>query len=267
MIVDFHSHTYESDGSLSPQALADFMGERKVEVFSISDHDALGAYGAFEPPPGSRVVTGIEINTTYRDNEVHVLGYAVALDSTALRDLIARNSEARRSRVERMVAQLQRAGYSITSADVLREGERAHALGRPHVAKALIRAGAVPDIEYAFRHLLRAGKPGYVPSAHVTPAQAVQTIHEAGGVAVLAHPGRLKDRSMIPHLVELGIDGLEVFYPLHDDADVAQFRDLASRYGLLMTAGSDFHDIRYHSRGVGMEVDEHDLARFLQRVA
>lgn len=267
MIVDFHSHTYESDGALSPQALADFMGERKVEIFSISDHDALGAYGSFDAPTGSRVITGIEINTTYRDNEVHVLGYGISLDSESLRALIARNVDARRTRVDRMVGKLQRAGYGITAEDVLREGERAHALGRPHVAKALIRAGAVPDIDYAFRHLLRAGKPGYVPSLHVTPAQAIETIHEAGGVAVLAHPGRLKDRSMIPHLVELGIDGLEVFYPLHDANDVEQFRELASRHGLLMTAGADFHDIRYHTRGVGMEVERDDIAPFLERVA
>lgn len=265
MIVDFHSHTYASDGSLSPQALADFMEERGVEVFSISDHDALEAYGAFEPPASAQVVTGIEINTTYRDNEVHVLGYGVPLGAPALDTLVARNVTARRDRVDRMVAQLQRAGYGITREAVVREGERAHALGRPHVAKALIRAGMVPDIDYAFRHLLRAGKPGYVPSNHVTPQVAIETIHQVGGVAVLAHPGRLKDRSMIEHLVSLGLDGLEVFYPLHDAQDVADFRAAARRFGLLMTAGSDFHDIRYHTRGVGMEVQREDIAPFLAR--
>ncbi len=267
MIVDFHSHTYESDGTLSPQALADFMGERGVEIFSISDHDTLSAYGAFEPPAGARVVTGVEINTTYRDNEVHVLGYGVPLTPSPLHELVASNVTARRERVDRMVAQLRRAGYGITAEDVLREGEHAHALGRPHVAKALIRAGMVPDVDYAFRHLLRAGKPGYVPSAHVTPREAIDAIHSVGGIAVLAHPGRLKDRSMIPHLVELGVDGLEVFYPLHDAEDVAQFRDMANRLQLFMTAGADFHDIRYHTRGVGMNVDLEDIRPFLDRVA
>lgn len=242
------------------------MGERGVELFSISDHDTLAAYGAFAPRNGARVVTGIEINTTYRDNEVHVLGYGVRLDSPELNALIASNATARASRVERMVAQLQRAGYGITTADVLREAEDAKALGRPHVGKALIRAGMAPDIEWAFRNLLRPGKAGYVPSTHVTPSGAIEAISQAGGVAVLAHPGRLKDRKIIDDLARHGLHGLEVFYPLHDADDVAIFRRKADEYGLLMTAGADFHDIRYHTRGVGIEVDARDLQPFLERV-
>jgi predicted metal-dependent phosphoesterase TrpH len=266
LIVDFHSHTYESDGSLSPQELADFMGERKVEVFSISDHDTLSAYGAFAPRNGARVVTGIEINTTYRGNEVHVLGYGVPLDSPALQALVDANVVARRARVERMVLQLQRAGYGITVGDVLREAGHAKALGRPHVGKALIRAGLAPDIEWAFRNLLRTGKPGYVPSTHVTPQAAIDAISTSGGVAVLAHPGRLKDRSLIDELATCGLQGLEVFYPLHDADDVRIFREIAARYRLVMTAGADFHDIRYHPRGVGIAVDVDDVKPFLDRV-
>ena len=267
MIVDFHSHTYESDGTLSPQALADFMGERKVEVFSISDHDTLSAYGSFDAPKGARVVTGIEINTTYRENEVHVLGYGVALDSPELSALIAANVAARRERVDRMVLQLQRAGYGITADAVAFEAGNAKALGRPHVGKALIRAGMAPDIEWAFRNLLRAGKPGYVPSTHVTPQQAIATIRAAGGAPVLAHPGRLKDRSLIDNLAPQGLAGLEVFYPLHDADDVRIFREKAKRYDLVMTGGSDFHDIRYHSRGVGVRVEPEDIKPFLDLVA
>lgn len=266
MIVDFHSHTYESDGSLSPQALADFMGERGVEIFSISDHDALSAYGAFTPPTGARVVTGVEINTTYRGNEVHLLGYNVPLGSGPLHELIERNVVARRARIERMVLQLQRAGYGITLDQVLSEGGNARALGRPHVAKALIRTGVAPDVDWAFRHLLRTGKPGFVPSLHVTPQEAIETIRSVGGTAVLAHPGRLKDRSIIEELVRASLDGLEVFYPLHDAQDVAIFRETAQRHGLVMTAGSDFHDIRYHTSGVGMDVAPEDIHPFLERV-
>ncbi len=266
MIVDFHSHTYESDGTLSPQALVDFMDERNVEVFSISDHDTLAAYGAFESRNSARVVTGIEINTTYRENEVHVLGYGVGLHSPELNALIDANVTARRARVERMVMQLQRAGYGITTDDVLREAGNAKALGRPHVAKALIRKGMAPDIEWAFRNLLRGGKPGYVPSTHVTPQRAIEAIHAGGGIAVLAHPGRLKDRTLIDELAQQGLDGLEVFYPLHDADDIRIFREKASQYGLVMTGGSDFHDIRYHARGVGMQVDDVDIGPFLERV-
>ncbi|MHB8147638.1 MAG: PHP domain-containing protein, partial [Vulcanimicrobiaceae bacterium] len=230
--VDFHSHTCRSDGTLTPQELAAFMAERGVEIFSISDHDTLSAYGEFDVPSGSQVVTGVEINTTYRDNEVHILGYALPLEGAPhLNAMIERNRSARLRRVDRMVEQLRRAGYGITSADVLRAAGEANAIGRPHVARALVEAGAAPDIEWTFRNLLRSGKPGYVPSLHVTPKEAIEAIHASGGIAVLAHPGRLKDRGLIDELAEYGLDGLEVFYPLHDADEVAFFRRAAARYG------------------------------------
>ncbi len=266
MIVDFHSHTYESDGSLSPQAIADFMGERSVEIFSISDHDTLSAYGTFDAPAGARVVTGIEINTTYAENEVHVLGYGIRLDDAPLLELVNKNRSAREVRAQRMVDQLRAAGYSITIEDVLVEAVDAKAIGRPHVAKALINLGQIPDVDYAFRHLLTHGKPGFVPSLHVTPDRAIAAIKCAGGVPVLAHPGRLKNRALIEEFVGYGLEGLEVFYPRHDTGDVAEFRETARRHNLVMTAGCDFHDIRYHKNGVGMDVNVDDLAPFLERV-
>lgn len=267
MIVDFHAHTTESDGSLTPQALADYMRDREVEAFAISDHDTLSAYDSFVAASGTHVSTGIEINTTWRDNEVHILGYALPLDSTSpLAAMLERNREERRRRVERMVEQLRQAGYSITLDGVLREAKGSKSLGRPHVAKALVRANAVSDVEAAFRALLRRGRPGYVPSTHVTPVEAIAKIRECRGVAVLAHPGRLRDRSIIDDLVGHGLQGLEVFYPQHDAGEVAFFRAKAKEHGLVMTAGSDFHDIRYHAHGVGMEVDRSDVEPFLERV-
>ncbi|MHB8141890.1 MAG: PHP domain-containing protein [Vulcanimicrobiaceae bacterium] len=266
MIVDFHSHTVASDGSLTAQELADFMGERQVAVFSISDHDTLAAYGSFEVPAGSRVVTGVEINTSWRDNEVHILGYRLPLGPSPLDALLAANRQARRSRMARMVRRLREAGYGISEADVEREAVGAQAFGRPHVGKALVRLGIASDIESAFRNFLRRGKPGYEPSTHVTPAQAIEAIHASDGLAVLAHPGRLKDRAIIDELAAGGLDGLEAFYPSHTREDVDAFRALADRYGLLLTGGADFHDIRYHTSGVGMEVDDAQIAPFLRAV-
>ena len=265
MKVDFHSHTYESDGSLSPQELADFMQASGVEVYSISDHDTLTAYGNFEPAPGARVVPGIEINTSYRQNEVHVLGYGSALlHDAAVATMLEHNRAERRKRVERMVAQLRRGGYGITMADVEREGPNAKALGRPHVGKALIRAGHAGDIEAAFRNFLRGGKLGYVPSTHVTPHEAIETIGAAGGIAVLAHPGRLRDRAIIDELAPHGLRGLEAFYPRHDAGEVRFFREKAAELGLFVTGGADFHDIRYHTRGVGIDVPDDAIAPFIE---
>ncbi len=266
MIVDFHCHTVESDGSLTPQALADYMRDREVETFAITDHDTLSAYGTFTAPPRARVVTGIEINTTWRENEVHLLGFALPLDDASLNGVLERNRTERKLRVERMVMQLREAGYPITLADVLREAPHSKSLGRPHVAKALIRLGAAGDVEAAFRAFLRRGKPGYVPSTHITPHEAIAAIRGCGGVAVLAHPGRLKDRSIIDELATHGLHGLEVFYPTHSAGDVEYFRGKARRHHLVMTAGSDFHDIRYHAHGVGVEVDGPDVEPFLRLV-
>jgi predicted metal-dependent phosphoesterase TrpH len=266
LIVDFHSHTCESDGSLSPQALADFMIERGVEAFSISDHDTLAAYARFEPPASARVIAGIEINTTWHNNEVHVLGYGMRLDDSAFDALLVRNRASRRARVEKMIEQLREAGYGISMADIEREANGGQALGRPHVGKALIRAGHFSTIDAAFRSLLYGGRAGYVPSTYITPLEAITAIHAAGGLAVLAHPGRIRNQRLIEDLIEMGIDGLEVFYPRHDAEDVARFREICARNHLVMTAGADFHDIRYNTRGVGIEVDARDITPFLETV-
>ena len=266
LIVDFHAHTNKSDGTLEPQQLVDFMGERRVAYFSITDHDTLGAYGQFTPPPGARAVCGVEINTTWHDNEVHVLGYRMRPGEATFEALLERNRASRRVRAERMVEQLRAAGYAITMADVERESDGGDALGRPHVGKALVRSGVFSTIDAAFRALLYRGRPGYVPSTYIQPPEAIDAIHAAGGIAVLAHPGRMKDQSLLDAVIPLGLDGLEVFYPRHDSDDVARFRDVARAHGLLMTAGMDFHDIRYHERGVGMEVDERDITPFLEAV-
>ncbi len=268
MLVDFHSHTLESDGTLAPAALAQLMQRRGVEIFSVTDHDSLGAYGKFEGAEGAAaIVSGIEINTTYRGNEVHVLGYGFPLDAPEISTAIAENRRQRELRAQRMVDQLNAAGYELDLASVRAEaGYSRSSLGRPHVARALIRAGHVASLEVAFRELLTPGKPGYVPSTYMRPQEAVRLIARAGGVAVLAHPGRLKDEAIVDELVAAGLAGLEVFYPSHEPAQVAHFRALAADYGLVMTAGADFHDARYNPHGVGMEVARDDLQPFLDLV-
>jgi predicted metal-dependent phosphoesterase TrpH len=267
LIVDFHSHTCESDGTLAPEELCAFMHERGVRIFSITDHDTLNAYGKFDLPRGMRVVTGVEINTTYRDGEVHVLGYRLPLGDSPLRSVLESNRAARRKRVGRIVEQLRSAGYAISMEHVQAEAIPDASLGRPHVGKALIRRGIAPDIETAFRGYLRRGTPGYVASTHITPHEAIEAITRSDGIAVLAHPGRLRDYGIIDELAECGLRGLEVFYPTHEPMQVHYFREQAKRLGLVMTGGCDFHDIRYHKRGVGVDVEEADIGPFLELVA
>jgi len=267
VIVDFHSHTCESDGTLRPAELVAAMRKRGVSIFSITDHDTLQAYESIGDIDGARIVPGIEINTTWRGGEVHILGYGLPLDESPLTATLEKNRTERRSRVERMVAGLSKAGYAITYDDVVAESGGGDSLGRPHVAKALVRAKFVKDVASAFRSLLARGGPGYEPSLYITPYEAIDVIARSGGVPVLAHPGRLKDDAIIDDLAMRGLQGIEVFYGTHTPSQVARYRGFAKRHGLVMTAGSDFHDIRWNVKGVGMDVDEDDLRPFLELVA
>jgi predicted metal-dependent phosphoesterase TrpH len=264
--VDFHSHTLESDGTLSPAELVAKMRARGVSWFSITDHDTTRAYDAVDAP-GQHVVTGIEINTTWQGGDVHVLGYRIPTGPSPLADVVERNRNHRRDRIDVMVGGLNRAGYPVTVEQVLAESGGGHALGRPHVAKALVRNGMIRDVQTAFDELLSRGKPGYAPSLHITPREAIAVVRASGGVAVLAHPGRVKDETILEQLTEHGLAGLEVFYGTHTTQQTAQYRAEAKRYGLVMTAGSDFHDERWNVRGVGMDVDEADIRPFLDLVA
>jgi 3',5'-nucleoside bisphosphate phosphatase len=267
LIVDFHSHTTASDGGLRPQALVDMMARRGVEIFSITDHDTMAAYGEVDREKiAATVIPGIEINTTYKGNEVHVLGFGIPVGASAFADVLQQNRDSRRVRAQTMLAQLEGAGYPLTLEMVEAEADGGEALGRPHVAKALVRAGMVRDVESVFKTLLRRGGSGYVPSLYITPQRAIETIAASGGIPVLAHPGRLSDDEIIDELADAGLAGLEVFYPTHTPAQVARFRARAKQYGLVMTGGSDFHDIRYTDRPVGVEVEREDIAPFLDLV-
>ena len=266
MTVDFHSHTLESDGTLSPAELVAKMRARGVSWFSITDHDTTRAYDAVDAP-GQHVIPGIEINTTWDGSDVHILGYRIPTGASPLADVVERNRNHRRDRIDVMVGGLNRAGYPVSVEQVLAESGGGHALGRPHVAKALVRNGMIRDVQTAFDQLLSHGKPGYAPSLHITPLEAIEVVRASGGVAVLAHPGRLKDETILDDLAEQGLAGLEVFYGTHTTQQVAHYRAKAKRYGLVMTAGSDFHDERWNVRGVGMDVDEADIRPFLDLVA
>lgn len=242
------------------------MRARGVSWFSITDHDTTRAYDTVDAP-GAHVVTGIEINTTWEGSDVHVLGYRIPTGASPLGEVVERNRAHRRSRIDVMVAGLNGAGYPVTVDQVLAESGGGHALGRPHVAKALVRNGMVRDVQTAFDQLLSRGRAGYAPSHHITPLEAIDVVIASGGVPVLAHPGRLADESIVNDLAERGLAGLEVFYATHTPAQTAHFRALAGRLGLVMTAGSDFHDERWGARTVGVDVDETDVRPFLDLVA
>jgi 3',5'-nucleoside bisphosphate phosphatase len=244
------------------------MDRRGVGIFSITDHDTLRAYGEL-PQTRARVIPGIEINTTNDGGvDIHVLGYGFdpAAD-TPVAQMLHANQQARRERILTMIERLRGAGYPLTSEMVMAEAGGSESLGRPHVAKALLRAGMVKDVQTVFEKLVGRGGPAFVPSAHISAPQAIDAIAASGGLPVVAHPGRFNDYSVVDELAERGAVGLEVFYPSHTPSQVAYFRKQAERLGLVMTAGSDFHDARWKSSVVGIEVEPSDLAPFLELIA
>lgn len=249
--ADLHTHTTASDGTLTPADLVRRAKEAGLTAVAVTDHDTMA--GLSEALTAARrhgivLVPGIEISTDAIGREVHILGYHCRPDDAHLTDLLARLRAGRRERLERMIANLRLAGIGITWADVCAQeenGSRATSpdtsLGRPHVARALVRAGYAGSVAEAFERFLLPGRPGYVPRFKLHPTEAVRAIRRAGGVPVLAHPDLIGDDTILPELLDAGLMGLEVWYPEHSEERTRHYLRLASAEDLIPTGGSDFH--------------------------
>jgi len=268
MIVDFHMHTTESDGVLSPRSLVDLVRMTGIDFVSITDHDTMSAY---ERQPEAfaaverRLVRGLEVSSRSDGRDVHLLAYGVPLGSSPLRELIGDRSAARRHRAAQIIEKLNRLGIDIADHDVRRHagGEM---LSRAHVARALIKKGVVRDVDEAFERYLGRGAAAFVPIAAPSSPAVIAAIRESGGIAVLAHPSRGGAAASIDDLVEAGLQGLEVFYRAHDRNEVYHYRNIARDLKLVMTAGSDFHEPSERSPAPGCDVEEEDIEPFLKHV-
>ena len=190
---------------------------------------------------GLSVVPGIELGTTVQAGELHMLGYLLDPHDVELSSRLKEFHDARDRRAETMVERLQSAGVAI-DLDRVRELSAGGAIGRPHVARALVESGQARSTTDAFERYLVPGKAGYVPRFRLSPTGAIDIIHSAGGVAVLAHPFSVSDLdSSLPEIILGGLDGLEVFYSLYNDEQQSFLATLADRHGLVPTGGSDFH--------------------------
>jgi len=241
--IDLHTHSTASDGTLPPAAVVRAAHALGVSGLALVDHDTMDgvpeAMAAAEAL-GIRLVPGVELNTDRTRGEVHILGYFIPLDASGFLAMLARRREARVRRGEEMVRRLQALGFDITFDDVLRIADGG-AITRPHVARALVEAGCVRSVEEAFARYLYTGGPAYVPREPFSAVDAVRAVLDAGGVPVLAHPGRLSDESIIPELVDAGLQGLECYYPEHKPADTERFLAIAEKYDLVVTGGTDAH--------------------------
>jgi predicted metal-dependent phosphoesterase TrpH len=251
-IVDLHTHTNRSDGTLEPAALVRDVAAAGVRMLAITDHDTLGGFRELTArprgvPDGLELIAGVEINAIARgiplqDGELHILGFGMDPSDDAFEAALASQRASRRRRFERTVARLSEIGMPIDAHVANIDLSRDDALGRPTVARALIAAGHATSVEDAFRRLIGWGGPAYVPREGLGPVAAIEAIARAGGLPVLAHfseaPGQL---GLLRELREAGLRGLEVYYRTFSADTVSLVADVARRLRFVATGGSDYH--------------------------
>lgn len=241
--IDLHVHSTASDGSLSPREVVEEARTRGVGLLAIADHDTTeGVPEAMEEArvAGVVLVPAVELSVGSEWYEVHVLGYFVDPGDEGLQAALRWLRETREGRNAAIVERLRALGVGVELARV-KEIAGGGSAGRPHIAQALVEAGHVASVQEAFHRYLARGKPAYVPRARLTDERAAEVIRAAGGVAVLAHPGKLPSRAALEGLLAAGMEGLEVYHCDHDERDNEELLALARARGLLVTGGTDSH--------------------------
>ncbi len=243
MKVDLHIHTTVSDGTSTPRQVVQIAAQRKLRAIAITDHDTVGGIEEAKAEglrSGIEVIPGVEINTDYNHQEIHILGYFIRYEDHKLLTHLESLQNARLARIRKMVDRLPGLGLPIELKRVLElAGEGS--VGRPHIGMAMVEKGYVASVEEAFQRYLGLGRPAFVPRYALSPAEAVGIIRQAGGTAVWAHPGLAQRDYLIVELVEAGLRGLEVYYPEYTPDMVRHYLALARQYHLVVTGGSDYH--------------------------
>ena len=252
MRIDLHAHTTASDGTDAPAELVARAAAAGLNVLAVTDHDTTGGWdeALAARPPGLTIVPGVEFSCVHsaadgRRISLHLLAYLVDEQHPGIRAEWARLRQARLTRGEQMVANLVAAGYPITWSQVA-ELAAGGSVGRPHIGRALVQAGVVPDVNAAFRELLSSRQPYYVRKADTDVFTALRLVRDAGGIPVFAHPmarrrGPVVDDETVAAMTAAGLVGLEVEHPDHDPEDREHAARLARELGLVGTGSSDYH--------------------------
>jgi predicted metal-dependent phosphoesterase TrpH len=255
-LVDLHLHTSASDGLYTPEMLVQQAAAAGLTTIAVTDHDTTAAIAAARSlcaAAGLTLVPGIEITAMEAGHDVHVLGYFIDSAHEGLQAFLARARANRVDRVRAIADRLASCGAPIDVAPLVRDAAKqgGTSIGRPQVARALIAAGHARDMNDAFDRWLGRGRPGFIPRAGEPPEHVIRAIHEAGGLASLAHPALAQMDDRIPSLAAAGLDALEVYHSDHDEAARDRYVALASQLGLLVTGGSDYHGDPAHGLAPG----------------
>jgi 3',5'-nucleoside bisphosphate phosphatase len=258
-LIDLHTHTTASDGRRTPSDLVACAAAAGVTVLSVTDHDTLAGCqpaALASEAAGVEFVPGTEITAVREGVDVHILGYFIDPRSPLLLGFLAEQRRRRLDRAREMIARLERYGIVLDAGSILEPGlaDPAKAVGRPWIARALLQAGHVATIGEAFDRWIARGRPAYVPRLAAPPEDVLTRIHQAGGLASLAHPGLLGRDEWIPELAEAGADALEAYHTEHDAGQTAHYLSLAARLGLAVSGGSDYHADHSHGAAAPGEV-------------
>jgi 3',5'-nucleoside bisphosphate phosphatase len=239
--INLHAHSSFSDGTIAPRDVLKRAQTAGVEFFSLTDHDTVEGW---RNPDYSlddyklKIVRGIEISTNFHDN-LHILGYGIDTENEDLLSKLTEYKNRRIKRVEKMVVALKELGIDISLEELTIKDRFSY--GRPHIADCLIKKHIIRNRKEAFQKYLGYEKPAYVPSMGPSIEETIKVIKDAGGYPVLAHPGAVKNLINIAEFKEMGLDGIEAFYPSHSGGTIRYFIEEAKKSFLFITAGTDFH--------------------------
>lgn len=250
-MIDLHTHTTASDGRCTPAELVARARDAGVTVLSVTDHDTVAGCGAARASCADaqiEFVAGIEITAVRDEADIHILGYFIDPESAPLRAFLVAQRQQRVERIGRIIDRLRALGISL-DADAILQPAIANpntAVGRPWIARALVAAGHVASTNEAFDRWLARGRPAFVAREGAAPADAIARVHDAGGIASIAHPGLIGRDAWIPEFVAAGLDAIEVYHTNHDETATAHYRAMADRLNLAVSGGSDYHADESH---------------------
>lgn len=243
MFADLHLHSHFSDGTFAPEEIAARAQRAGLRAIALTDHDSIeGCERAAVAcaAAGVEFIVGTELTAEHNGHELHILAYLVDPQNAVFLSEMAKFQQVRQQRIREMVARINELDIPL-DADAVFALANCRSPGRPHVARAMVKAKLCGTLDEAFERFLKKGRPAWVPKAKMSALESIQLIHQAGGLAVMAHPGLNKTDGSIPELVAAGLDGIECFHTKHNAAAAERYQKIAREHGLLITGGSDCH--------------------------
>lgn len=239
--ADLHCHTTCSDGTATPEEIIQIALDKQLQGLSITDHDTIEAYQTALPvaqAKGLALISGVELSATHRQTSVHILAYSFALSSPLIHSFCQRHHQRRQERNQRILDLLTQHGMPLTVEDL---STSTHSVGRPHIALAMQKKGYVSTMQQAFHTYIGEGKPCYARGEAVSVEETLTIIHQAQGLAVIAHPHLIENVGIVKDLLEMNFDGIEGYYGRFSPSEHERWLKIGARKGWMITGGSDFH--------------------------